>query len=51
MTIALQVAQMAGDARQASFVMSRLGSTAKNDMLLAMAEALREAWRKSMTPD
>jgi glutamate-5-semialdehyde dehydrogenase len=42
MTIAVQVAQMAGDARQASFVMSRLGTTAKNDMLLAMAEALQK---------
>ena len=42
MTIAEQVAQIARDARQASFVMSRLGTTVKNNLLLAMAEALRK---------
>ncbi|MBT1071880.1 glutamate-5-semialdehyde dehydrogenase [Pelotalea chapellei] len=41
MNIAVQVAQIASEARQASFVMSRLGTKAKNDMLLAMAEALQ----------
>jgi glutamate-5-semialdehyde dehydrogenase len=42
MTIAEQVVQIARDARQASFVMSRLGTTAKNNLLLAMAEALQK---------
>ena len=42
MTIAEQVALIASDARQASFVMSRLGTTVKNDLLLAMAEALQK---------
>jgi glutamate-5-semialdehyde dehydrogenase len=42
MTIAAQVAQMAVDAREASLAMARLSTTAKNDMLLAMAAALRE---------
>ena len=40
MTIVEQVAQIARDARQASFVMSRLGTAVKNDLLLAMARAL-----------
>ncbi|MDA8413198.1 MAG: glutamate-5-semialdehyde dehydrogenase [Desulfobacteraceae bacterium] len=42
MTIAEQVAQIAADARQASLAMARLSTTAKNDMLLAMAAALQE---------
>jgi glutamate-5-semialdehyde dehydrogenase len=42
MTIAAQVAQMAVDAREASLAMARLSTTAKNDMLLAMAAALLE---------
>ncbi len=40
MNIAAQVAQIATNARQASFVMSRLSTTVKNDMLLTMASAL-----------
>jgi len=40
MTIAEQVRQIAENARQASFAMARLSTTAKNDMLLAMAAAL-----------
>jgi len=40
MNIADQVANIARDARQASFVMSRLGTAVKNDLLLAMAQAL-----------
>jgi glutamate-5-semialdehyde dehydrogenase len=42
MSIAEQVAKIAQDARQASFVLSRLDSTTKNDLLLAMAEALEQ---------
>jgi glutamate-5-semialdehyde dehydrogenase len=41
MTIAAQVARMAADAREASLAMARLSTTAKNDMLLAMAAALQ----------
>ncbi len=40
MTIAAQVAQIAREARQASFVLSRLSTGVKNDLLLAMADAL-----------
>jgi glutamate-5-semialdehyde dehydrogenase len=40
MNIAEQVVKIARDARQASFVLSRLSTTVKNDLLLAMAEAL-----------
>lgn len=42
MNIAAQVAQIATDARQASFVLSRLGTKSKNDMLLGMADALQQ---------
>lgn len=42
MTIAAQVAHMAAEAREASLTMARLSTTAKNDMLLAMAAALLE---------
>ena len=42
MTIAAQVARIAADAREASLAMARLSTTAKNDMLLAMAAALHE---------
>ena len=42
MNIAAQVAQIAAEARQASFVLSRLGTKAKNDMLLGMADALQQ---------
>jgi glutamate-5-semialdehyde dehydrogenase len=42
MTIAAQVALMAAEAREASLTMARLSTTAKNDMLLAMAAALLE---------
>jgi glutamate-5-semialdehyde dehydrogenase len=41
MTIAARVARMAADAREASLAMARLSTTAKNDMLLAMAAALQ----------
>jgi len=41
MTIAAQVARIAADAREASLAMARLSTTAKNDMLLAMAAALQ----------
>jgi glutamate-5-semialdehyde dehydrogenase len=41
MTIATQVARIAADAREASLAMARLSTTAKNDMLLAMAAALQ----------
>jgi len=41
MTIAAQVARMAAEAREASLAMARLSTTAKNDMLLAMAAALQ----------
>ena len=40
MSIAQQVKSIAWEARQASFVMSRLGTAVKNDMLHAMAAAL-----------
>jgi len=40
MTIAEQIRKIAGDARQASHVMARLSSGAKNEMLLSMAAAL-----------
>jgi len=42
MSIAVQVAHIAAEARQASLTMARLSTTAKNDMLLAMAAALQE---------
>jgi len=42
MNIAELVAKIARDARQASFAMSRLSATVKNDLLLAMAEALEK---------
>ena len=42
MNIAAQVAQIAVEARQASFVLSRLGAKSKNDMLLSMADALQQ---------
>ena len=42
MNIAAQVAQIAAEARQASFVLSRLGTKSKNDMLLGMADALQQ---------
>jgi glutamate-5-semialdehyde dehydrogenase len=41
MTIAAQVARIAADAREASLAMARLSSSAKNDMLLAMAAELQ----------
>jgi glutamate-5-semialdehyde dehydrogenase len=41
MTIAAQVARIASDAREASLAMARLSTSAKNDMLLAMAAALQ----------
>ena len=41
MTIAAQVALIAADAREASLAMARLSTTAKNDMLLAMAAELQ----------
>jgi glutamate-5-semialdehyde dehydrogenase len=41
MTIAAQVARIAADAREASLALARLSTTAKNDMLLAMATALQ----------
>ncbi|MBI2354773.1 MAG: glutamate-5-semialdehyde dehydrogenase [Deltaproteobacteria bacterium] len=40
MNIGEQVRRIAADARQASFIMSRLGTTVKNDMLMRMAESL-----------
>lgn len=43
MTIAEQVATIAHDARQASFVLARLSTTAKNEMLLQMAHGLEAA--------
>ncbi len=43
MTIATQVATIAQDARQASLAMARLSTTAKNEMLHAMANALEAA--------
>jgi glutamate-5-semialdehyde dehydrogenase len=42
MTIAVQVARIAADAREASLAMARLSTTAKNDMLQAMAAELQE---------
>lgn len=42
MNIAEQVAHIARDARQASHALSRLSTTVKNDLLLAMADALQE---------
>ena len=42
MNIVAQVAQIAAEARQASFVLSRLGTKSKNDMLLGMADALQQ---------
>jgi glutamate-5-semialdehyde dehydrogenase len=42
MTIAEKIRTIAADARQASFVMARLGTTAKNDLLLAMARSLTD---------
>lgn len=41
MTIAAQVSRIAADAREASLAMARLSTTAKNDMLLAMAAELQ----------
>jgi glutamate-5-semialdehyde dehydrogenase len=41
MTIAVQVARIAADAREASLAMARLSTTAKNDMLQAMAAELQ----------
>lgn len=43
MTIAEQVATIAHSARQASLAMARLSTTAKNEMLLRMADALEAA--------
>ncbi len=40
MTIAEQIAQIAADARAASYTMARLSSAAKNDLLMNMAMAL-----------
>jgi len=40
MDIAEQVKNIAREARQASFVMARLGTDVKNRMLMAMADAL-----------
>lgn len=40
MNIAEQIARIAHDARQASFTLSRLNTTVKNELLLAMADAL-----------
>ncbi|TWJ17606.1 glutamate-5-semialdehyde dehydrogenase [Geobacter argillaceus] len=40
MTIAAQVKRIAADARQAAIAMARLSSGRKNDLLIAMAEAL-----------
>jgi glutamate-5-semialdehyde dehydrogenase len=42
MTIAEKIRTIAADARQASFVMATLGTTAKNDLLLAMARSLTD---------
>ena len=42
MTIAQQVARIAADARQASLVMAQLSTSIKNEMLLKMADALRD---------
>jgi len=39
MSIAEKIRQIAGEARQASLVMARLSTSAKNDMLLKMADA------------
>lgn len=49
MTIAAQVAQIAREARQASFVLSRLSTGVKNDLLLAMADALERQTPQLMT--
>jgi glutamate-5-semialdehyde dehydrogenase len=43
MTIAEQIRKIASDARQASHVMARLSSRAKNEMLLNMATALTKS--------
>ena len=40
MSIAVKIRRIAGEARQASLAMARLSTTAKNDMLLKMADAL-----------
>jgi glutamate-5-semialdehyde dehydrogenase len=42
MSIAEKIRQIAGEARQASLVMARLSTIAKNDMLLKMADALEK---------
>jgi glutamate-5-semialdehyde dehydrogenase len=42
MTIAERIRKIAADARQASFVMARLSSGAKNDLLTSMATALTD---------
>jgi glutamate-5-semialdehyde dehydrogenase len=42
MSIAEKIRQIAGEARQASLVMARLSTRAKNDMLLKMADALEK---------
>ena len=42
MSIAEKIRKIAGEARQASLVMARLSTTAKNDMLLKMADALEK---------
>lgn len=42
MNIAEQVIKISREARKASFVMSRLGTKVKNEMLLAMADALEK---------
>ncbi len=41
MTIAAQVARIAADAREASYILARVSTTLKNDMLIAMAAALQ----------
>jgi glutamate-5-semialdehyde dehydrogenase len=45
MSIAEKIRQIAGEARQASLVMARLSTIAKNDMLLNMADALEKGTR------
>ena len=42
MSIAEEIRRIAGEARQASLVMARLSTIAKNDMLLKMADALEK---------
>ncbi len=42
MSIAEKIRRIAGEARQASLVMAQLSTTAKNDMLLKMADALEK---------